>query len=201
MLNINTQEYWDDIYIAEYDNPWRINSVGFSKISAVVGTCKRVLDVGCGQGILLDKLKENGNATCGLDISIEGLKQSVDKGHTVIHGNIETFDFKDFEKFDIIILSHILEHLDKDHEVIQKCKNLLRKNGKIIGLVPNNVLSVETEPSHVRVYNKNSLMELLGNCFIEEFIEEFYHTKWGYLQKDSSPCLFFVWEDQLEEIN
>ena len=181
LKNINTQEYWNDIYTYEKENPWRINLVGFSKISAVIGSGKTVLDVGCGKGILLDKLKANGNETFGLDISDVVIDYINQRGHKGIAQDVKV-DY--LGKFDYIILSHILEHLDNDKEVVNK----FSKMGKLIGVVPFNCISSEEEMTHTRVYTKESLRELLGECFIEEFQEHLTNGQTGF------KALFFKTE-------
>lgn len=193
MLNINTKKYWNTMYAVENTEPWRLNKVGFGKIASCIDAGKKVLDIGCGQGILLDTLKAAGNETYGLDISDVAIDFIRQKGHQGIAKSVYDLKPEDFDtKFDFIVLSHILEHLDFDKQAMEICKGLLKEGGQIIGIVPDNCLSMEEEIEHVRVYDKVSLINLLGNCLIEGFQESFFSTRGGIVNKEEFECLLFI---------
>jgi len=52
-----------------------------------------------------------------------------------IHGFIDDIEIN--EKFEIIWISHCLEHTPKPHELLKKCKSLLSNNGFIFVAVPD----------------------------------------------------------------
>ena len=49
------------------------------------------------------------------------------------------------KKFDIIIISEVLEHLDKPEEILFQLKNKLKKDGLILGSIPNGYGLTEIE--------------------------------------------------------
>jgi 2-polyprenyl-3-methyl-5-hydroxy-6-metoxy-1,4-benzoquinol methylase len=102
----------------------------------------RILDVGCGMGQFLGAMRELGYTNLhGIDINSEALEACKKKGLEVT----KISDTRDFvvgegEKFDWIIMSHVLEHIEKDW-VIDTLKHirekLMSKNGSFALMVPN----------------------------------------------------------------
>jgi methionine biosynthesis protein MetW len=71
----------------------------------------RVLDVGCGDGVLIEYLKKEKNIDVrGLEISKDKVQKCISKGLTVIEGNAE-IDLKQFpnNSFDYVVLSQTLQ--------------------------------------------------------------------------------------------
>jgi SAM-dependent methyltransferase len=54
---------------------------------------------------------------------------------SVLQMDIEQLDFED-ETFDLIICSHVLEHVDDDIAAIREMKRVIKKDGKIIVMIP-----------------------------------------------------------------
>ena len=108
----------------------------FKVIAELIDQDKKVLDVGCADGILMKFLKENKNANIrGLEISKEKVQECIAKGLTVIEGNAET-DLKQFpdKSFDYVILSQTLQAFLNPELVINE---LLRVGKKAIVTIPN----------------------------------------------------------------
>ncbi|MBC7383802.1 MAG: class I SAM-dependent methyltransferase [Bacteroidia bacterium] len=102
----------------------------------------KVLDIGCGYGQFLSKLKEEGYThLMGIDISNEAINECRKKGLSVTQVNdIREYVVTGSEKFDFIIMSHVLEHIDKDKiiDTLRYIKmNLLAPGGSFTLMVPN----------------------------------------------------------------
>ena len=108
----------------------------FKVISELVEEKSRVLDVGCGDGILMEYLSKNKVVDVrGLEISKEKVKKCLSNGLAVVEGNAE-YDLKQFPdlSFDYVILSQTLQAFMSPENVI---KDLLRVGKKVIVTIPN----------------------------------------------------------------
>ena len=108
----------------------------FKVIADLVEKNTRVLDVGCGDGVLMEFLKDNKNIDIrGLEISKNKAQKCIEKGLTVIEGNAE-FDLKQFpdKSFDYVVLSQTLQAFLNPELVINE---LLRVGKKAIVTIPN----------------------------------------------------------------
>ena len=108
----------------------------FQVIAELIEKEKKVLDVGCGDGILMEFLKNNKNTNIrGLEISKSKVQECIAKGLTVIEGNAEK-DLKQFpdKSFDYVVLSQTLQAFLDPELVINE---LLRVGKKAIVTIPN----------------------------------------------------------------
>ena len=108
----------------------------FKIISDFIEKNTRVLDVGCGDGTLMEYLKTNKKIDIrGIEISKKNSQKCVSKGLTVIEGDAEK-DLTQFpdSSFDFVILSQTLQAFLNPEIVIQE---LLRVGKKAIVTVPN----------------------------------------------------------------
>lgn len=142
----------------------------------------RVLEIGCGAGVTLAIAKQCGASyVCGVEISPAAAKEA--RQHpdidAVFEGSIETDNFPPIsEPFDLIIASHVLEHLVDPWVATRKLYQLLKPGGIFIGAIPNVrhasvVLPLltrghwEYQPSgimdwsHLRFFSKHGIRKLL----------------------------------------
>ena len=108
----------------------------FKVISDLIEDNKKVLDVGCADGTLMQFLKENKNINVrGLEISKDKAQECIAKGLTVIEGNAEK-DLKQFpdKSFDYVVLSQTLQAFLNPELVLDE---LLRVGKKAIVTIPN----------------------------------------------------------------
>ena len=108
----------------------------FKIISDLIEKNTRVLDVGCGDGILMEYLKYNKEIDIrGIEISKDNVQKCLSKGLTVIEGDAEKdlLQFPD-RSFDFVILSQTLQAFLNPEIVI---KELLRVGKKAIVTIPN----------------------------------------------------------------
>ena len=108
----------------------------FKIIAGLIETNTRVLDVGCGDGTLMEFLKNNKKIDIrGIEISKNNVQQCIGKGLTVIEGDAEK-DLSQFPdgSFDFVILSQTLQAFLNPEKVISE---LLRVGKKAIVTIPN----------------------------------------------------------------
>ncbi|OGS22595.1 MAG: hypothetical protein A2252_03180 [Elusimicrobia bacterium RIFOXYA2_FULL_39_19] len=96
----------------------------------------RVLDVGCGSGTLLYKLKELGFDTHGVEPSQKASEWSKEVGLNIKSCDLNEAKYPD-NYFDIVNYSHVLEHLPDLFENLNETKRILKKGGLITIDVPN----------------------------------------------------------------
>ena len=108
----------------------------FQIITQLINKQSRVLDVGCGDGGLMQYLKENKNVDIrGLEISKNNVRKCISKGLTTIEGDAEK-DLIQFpnKSFDYVILSQTLQAFLNPQLVINE---LLRVGKQAIVTIPN----------------------------------------------------------------
>ena len=108
----------------------------FKVIAELLPKNVSVLDVGCGDGSLMNLLiKEKNIKARGLEIKEEYVKKCISRGLSVIEGNAET-ELHQFpnQSFDFVILSQTLQAFYNPEQVL---KDLLRVGKSTIVSIPN----------------------------------------------------------------
>lgn len=132
---------------------------------------KKVLDVGCGAGFLLDVFKDKYTDVVGIEPSVELSDSARKLGLKVVTGYLSNRNINKIKtKFDLIIVSHVIEHIFLPKEFIDLLSKLLEKNGFLYIETPNirsNLALIEKEnytfltpPEHVCLYSDKGIKEL-----------------------------------------
>lgn len=95
-----------------------------------------LLDVGCGNGSYLTLAKECGWQVIGLEPDPEAAQLARQTGARVIDGGLEQLDGQ-AELFDVITLSHVIEHVHHPQLVFRTCLRLLKPGGRLWIETPN----------------------------------------------------------------
>ena len=97
-----------------------------------VGLKNSILDVGCGKGILLHKMKESGFE------NVVGIDPFIDETINYPNGlKILRKNFDELEgKFDFIMFNHSFEHMENPLDVIKQSNKLLEKNKYLLLRIP-----------------------------------------------------------------
>ena len=108
----------------------------FKIIANLLPLASRVLDVGCGDGTLIEALIEEKNIDArGIELEEDKVKECISKGLSVIEGDAET-ELSQFpnKAFDFVILSQTLQAFYQPENVLAQ---LLRIGERVIISIPN----------------------------------------------------------------
>jgi 2-polyprenyl-3-methyl-5-hydroxy-6-metoxy-1,4-benzoquinol methylase len=155
----------------------------------------RVLDIGCGRGLVLSMAESEGWEACGLEFSDESAAYARNElGLDVRTGNIKDAGFPD-DDFDVVTIWHVLEHMEDPVGTIKECYRVLKPGGLLLISLPNmrSLQSVMTGrhwfhldvPYHLYHFTTESLKQLLNShsfkvMKVDHFSFEF--NPFGYLQ-------------------
>ena len=130
------QKWWDTE--SEFKPLHAINPLRVSYITKRVSLSgKRVLDVGCGGGILSEAMVKQGATVVGIDAARAPIE--VAKLHRLESNlwaeyeisTVEELEATSPEPFDVITCLEMLEHVPNPGSVIRSCKNLLKQDGHL----------------------------------------------------------------------
>lgn len=95
-----------------------------------------LLDVGCGNGDFLRRMLSLGWNACGVEPDPEAAARGISQGLQVLNGTIR--DIPTNARYDVITLSHVIEHVPDPVELLRQCGKRLRQNtGRIVLTTPN----------------------------------------------------------------
>ncbi|MCX8011120.1 MAG: class I SAM-dependent methyltransferase [Ignavibacteria bacterium] len=184
------QTYYDVNYFNDVAYPNQdLNLDDFIKIVAYnlarfekrFGKIKSILEIGCGYGHFLASAKKLGYDCDGIEISTDACKYAKENfGVEISNCDLENFTIN--KKYDLIYLSHSLEHLPNPTRTCNQIHDLLSKSGKAWIIVPN-ISSIEryiegnnwdawSLPYHLFHFNKSSITYLLRNCGFNKIYTE-----------------------------
>lgn len=102
--------------------------IGYDLVIDEIADSAKVLDLGCGDGALLQKLQQEKNAMAyGVEISEDGVSKCIEKGLYCYQGDIDEglSDYKD-NSFDYVILNQTLQSTKKPEYVIREIMRISR---------------------------------------------------------------------------
>ena len=173
----------------------------FEVISQIIQNNKRVLDIGCGDGTLMEYLKFNQhNDVRGLEPQKDLVQKCISKGLSVIEGDAEKELIQFPEKsFDYVVLSQTLQAFFNPEEVLDQ---LLRIGKQTIVSIPNfgywkvrlHLLFRGTMPITKNLPNEWYNTPNLHMCTIKDFVD---FCKKKNIKIDKSMC---VTDEKISEI-
>ncbi|NHJ87794.1 MAG: class I SAM-dependent methyltransferase [Asgard group archaeon] len=159
------------VYNAHYERPAIISLLGEVK-------GKKVLDAGCGGGVLTEWLVENGGDVIAFDISekmVEHAKKRLKEKAVILQADLsQSLDFVDDYSIDVIVSSLVLHYIDNWLPVFSEFDRILKSNGFVVFSVHhphadwlwfnkenyfkkelyNDTWTIEGKPYHVSYYHR-----------------------------------------------
>ncbi|MDR0606112.1 MAG: class I SAM-dependent methyltransferase [Bacteroidales bacterium] len=164
MHNINTKDYWDSRFKIDNLKSWKsIGGESQTKKYArrIVQSLKMtdnfsgtILDFGCAMGDAIPVYKEKYPLAkyIGMDFSDEAIKQCKAKFQADDNIKFIVGSVNNIPKVDVIIISHVLEHLSNDKDIVSK---LLEECNDLYIAVPFEE-KIEKGREHINSYNSKS---------------------------------------------
>ena len=104
----------------------------------------KILDIGCGGGLISEPLARLGGDVTGIDAAEKNIKvaslHSKKNNFSINYINKSPEQLKEKEKFDVILNLEIVEHVDDLDLYLQSCYDLLKKNGLMFTATINRTL-------------------------------------------------------------
>lgn len=132
----NVEEYYNDFYkeLSKLDE--RGNT--FSKIETILPDMngdEKIIDIGCGHGGVSHDLIKKGFKVYGVEINNDAISSLESKGFKVYKKDI-TKPLKIDERFDVVLILDVLEHVFNPHSLLKEAKNITKLGGCCIVTVP-----------------------------------------------------------------
>jgi 2-polyprenyl-3-methyl-5-hydroxy-6-metoxy-1,4-benzoquinol methylase len=199
--NITTSDYWNRVYSEEWERGVATSgnySRDYGPIhDAIIGLIpdgSQVLDIACGPGLLCRKIRERrpGSHVTGVDFSGYTIEQirardrslGIDYRVLDVRRELRTLE----ERFNVVTMCEILEHLDDPQAVVADAMELLKPGGRFILSCPHG--NEIPDPEHVREWDHDELSHLLAHyantVSFTHFPPPYFHI-WmlAHLDKDS----------------
>jgi len=162
--NVSMGEYWFDIVSMEHF--WMIRR--FEVLRKIAGP---LLDpnlshgeIGCGTGLLQRQLEEKaGLKVDGYDLGLAALRQNESRRGALFYYNVSDQKPELKEKYDVLFLFDVLEHVERDLSFLQACLFHLKPGGSLIVNVPARMelfSKYDEVVGHVRRYSIPQLVKL-----------------------------------------
>jgi SAM-dependent methyltransferase len=131
-----------------YEGYWRSEELGMTehlrwKVDLTrhhprVASARSVLDVGCGQGLVLEALRAPGRRLSGVEISDDAAASLVERGieGSAVDLDTDRLPFGDGE-FDVALCYDVIEHLFSPGRLVAEIRRVVRPGGALLLCVPN----------------------------------------------------------------
>jgi SAM-dependent methyltransferase len=200
MKSIKNTNLYSKEYYQEFENGFK--STGREDHKRIVELSKfkknnKVLEIGCGYGVLLNKIKS-------LDkTGIETNKYAVNycqknKLNVILDKKIEKRIKFNSNTFDFIIMNEVIEHFHNPNAVLKECHRILKTKGKIVITTPiKSIFNQHLSPTHFSEMNikemedilkknnfKINTLEVNGISFINLLLRTFIYQPAQFIRKN-----------------
>ncbi len=138
----------------------------------------RACDIGCGCGALLNRLRKRLEVV-GVDSSSLACDYGRSRGLTILEGALPDRIPLEAESFDVVILSDILEHVNRDAESAESAAGLLRPGGILVCTVPAYAWLWTPRDElhhHLRRYTFRQFRALFAPLPLQSLVLSYYNT-------------------------
>ncbi len=148
-----------------------LESLGLKEFEDQSGESRKMLDLGCATAGLMAEFITRGWQAQGVEVSPSAVRFDQEMGFDVRQGTLEEAHFKN-NSFELITLTHVIEHLENPFATIQEAARLLKPGGKLFIRTPNSeslprlLAGVPwfSDHDHLFFFGNRSLTHLLEKC-------------------------------------
>ncbi len=134
----------------------------------------RMLDVGCGGGAFLRRMRKAGWEVAGIEPDARAAACLAAEAGFPVYRSLEELTRKDDQRFDVIVLGHVIEHLSDPVQTLIALRSLLDTGGRLVLTTPN-ALSLGARifgaswrglepPRHFNIFSPDSLRQALDRA-------------------------------------
>ncbi|MBS1600057.1 MAG: class I SAM-dependent methyltransferase [Bacteroidetes bacterium] len=129
----------------------------------------KILEIGCGSGSFLDRLKQDEINATGLELNKDAVQLCISKGLNVFNDSLEHHNITNSGLYDMVCSFQVLEHIADPAEYIQNCIFATKNGGKIVFAVPNNnpylfrrdiYHTLNLPPHHMGLWSEDAFLSL-----------------------------------------
>jgi 2-polyprenyl-3-methyl-5-hydroxy-6-metoxy-1,4-benzoquinol methylase len=128
-----------------------------------IGKDLKILDVGCGDGVISEPIMKMGNYVAALELPTVATLAKKCKVSTVMAGDAEELAFAS-ESFDLVIASEVVEHLWQPQSFLGEAHRVLKPSGYMIIETPEGEKGLNYD-SHRNFFTVDRLKEMLNTRF------------------------------------
>lgn len=150
--------------ISLYDTNRRHGQLA-NMINDEIGKNKTILEVGCGNAHTLVRLRNKGHSCVGIEPGFNRWDMIEDKDIKIYKDVFANVKLN--EKFDVVILEHLLEHIPNPVDFLLQINSLMTENGLLFIETPNSknyyqIYDMHRNDEHLFWYNSKNLVNLLN---------------------------------------
>lgn len=157
----------------------------------------RVLDVGCGDGVLTWRLSQAGAHACGVDLSEIAIRYARQQ-HARYKSDAEFFVSSCYDMpfpeghFDAIISSEVIEHVQEPQKLLSEINRVLKRDGVAIISTPVRFTEHPADKMHVTEWFPSEFQRLVSIIFPVNSLVFSHPLVWSELIRRSKLAKIFV---------
>jgi SAM-dependent methyltransferase len=157
-----------------------------------------IIEVGSGLGYLTYALNIEGYNALGVDISQEAVEKAIKKfGSNYECANVLEYAKEHIEQYDVVVLSEVIEHIEKPVEFLKLLCLMLKRGGCVILATPNRTIysrkvawASDLPPVHLWWFSEMS-MQYIGNMLgVNTVFTDFF----DYYKNRGKKYFLFYWD-------
>jgi SAM-dependent methyltransferase len=152
---------------------------------------QKILDIGCGLGWLLSSLNDDWDKY-GIEVSKFASNHAQQHGK-IFNGTLE--DFPDNGEFDVIVMNHVIEHVENPVQILSNIRERLSDTGVFIIGTPDfdsaaarrygSNFRLLHDPTHISLFSSDSMHRCLRDCGFSIMSVEYPYFNTPYFNKEN----------------